>query len=156
MMLRGEGPQAASDDSDSAEFGPGCVHHIGGGGVLLAQKSVLTISTLQIVLCAGYRDLHCFPGPAQGPLRTPQHRRSAEGEQLGGLLLSFNPSCPPSWMPSEESPQLTSEPTESQERLRFRTESRGPKEVNSQAGSCLGSWSADQPPQSSQAVSSAD
>lgn len=47
-MLRGEGPQAASDDSDSAEFGPGCVHHIGGGGVLLAQKSVLTISTLKL------------------------------------------------------------------------------------------------------------
>lgn len=70
-MLRGEGPQAASDDSDSAEFGPGCVHHIGGGGVLLAQKSVLTISTLQIVLCAGYGDLHCFPGPAQGPLQNP-------------------------------------------------------------------------------------
>lgn len=155
-MLRGEGPQAASDDSDSAEFGPGCVHHIGGGGVLLAQKSVFTISTLQIVLCAGYRDLHCFPGPAQGPLRTPQHRRSAEGEQLGDFCCLLIPLAPPSWMPSEESRQLTSEPTESQERLGFRTESRGPKEVNSQAGSCLSSWSADQPPQSSQAVSLAD
>lgn len=94
-MLRGEGPQAASDDSDSAEFGPGCVHHIGGGGVLLAQKSVFTISTLQIVLCAGYRDLHCFPGPAQGPLRTPQHRRSAEGEQLGDFCCLLIPLAPP-------------------------------------------------------------
>lgn len=145
-MLRGEGPQAASDDSDSAEFGPGCVHHIGGGGALLAQKSVLTISTLQIVLCAGYGDLHCFPG--QRKVLSEPH--STGGRQrvssCGGFRLSFSPSYPPSWMPSEESQQLTSEPTQWQERLKCRTESLGPKEVNSQAGSCFSSWSAYQPP----------
>lgn len=90
-MLRGEGPQAARDDSNRAEFGPGCVHHIGGGGALLAQKSVLTIPALQIVLCAGYGDLHCFPGQRAVPLRTPEHRQSREAEQLrgGGVSAVF-------------------------------------------------------------------
>lgn len=88
-MLRGERPQAARDDSDRAEFGPGCVHHIGGGGALFAQKSVLTIPAFQIVLCAGYGDLHCFPGQLAVPFRTPKHRQSREVEQLGGFLLVF-------------------------------------------------------------------
>lgn len=88
-MLRGEGPQAASDDSDSAEFGPGCVHHIGGGGALLAQKSVLTISTLQIVLCAGYGDLHCFPGQRKvlsEPHSTGGRQRVSSWGDFGCLL----------------------------------------------------------------------
>lgn len=80
VVLRGEGPQAASDDSDSAEFGPGCVHHIGGGGALLAQKSVLAIPTLQIVLCASDGDLHCFPS------RNPGHGQS-RSLAVGGLFL---------------------------------------------------------------------
>lgn len=95
VMLRGERPQAARDDRDRAEFGPGCVHHIGGGGALLAQKSVLTIPTLQIVLCAGYGDLHCFPGQRTVPLRTQStgsHERLSSWE---GVCSSFNPS----WLP---------------------------------------------------------
>lgn len=79
VMLRGEGPQAARDDSDRAELGPGCVH-IGGVGALLAQKSVLTIPALQIVLCAGYGDLHRFPRQRTVPLRTPEPRQSREVE----------------------------------------------------------------------------
>lgn len=93
-MLRGEGPQAASDDSDSAEFGPGCVHHIGGGGALLAQKSVLTISTLQIVLCAGYGDLHCFPGQRKvlsEPHSTGGRQRVSSWGDFGCLLTPLTP-----------------------------------------------------------------
>lgn len=78
MVLRGEGPQAARDDSDRAEFGPGCVH-IGGVGALLAQKSVLTIPALQIVLCAGYGDLHRFPGAAHGPSQNPRTQAVTRG-----------------------------------------------------------------------------
>lgn len=94
VVLRGEGPQAARDDSDRAEFGPGCVHHIGGGGALLAQKSVLTIPTLQIVLCAGYGDLHCFPGRCTVPLRTPEHRQSRRLSSWR-VLLVFSPLLAP-------------------------------------------------------------
>lgn len=101
VVLRGERPQAASDDSDRAEFGPGGVHHIGGGGALLAQKSVLTIPTLQIVLCAGYGDLHCFPGQRTVPLRTPKHRQPRAGEQLGGLLPVSEPLLGPSPLPED-------------------------------------------------------
>lgn len=93
-MLRGEGPQAASDDSDSAEFGPGCVHHIGGVGALLAQKSVLTISTLQIVLCAGYGDLHCFPGQSKvlsEPHNTGGRQRVSSWGDFGCLLTPLAP-----------------------------------------------------------------
>lgn len=109
-MLRGEGAQAASDDSNRAEFGPGCVHHIGGGGALLAQKSVLTIPTLQIMLGAGYGDLHCFPGHRAVPLRTPEHRQSGEIEQLGGSARLLTPPCSLFLgMPAEESSRLTSE-----------------------------------------------
>lgn len=50
-----EGPKAASDDGHSAKLGPGLVHHIGTGGVLLA---VLTIAPLQVVVCAGNGHLH--------------------------------------------------------------------------------------------------
>ena len=108
-MLRGEGPQAACDDSDRAEFGPGCVHHIGGGGALLAQESLLAIPTLQIMLCAGYGDLHCFPGQCTVPLRTPEHKQSREVEQLGGSARLLTPPCSP-FLGAEESSRLTSEP----------------------------------------------
>lgn len=92
-MLRGEGPQAASDDSDGAEFGPGCVHHIGGGGALLAQKSVLTISTLQIVLCAGYGDLHCFPGQRK-VLSEPHSTGGRQRVSSWGTAAVFQPLSP--------------------------------------------------------------
>lgn len=59
-------------------------------------------------------------------------------------------------MPSEESSRPTSEPGQWQERLRCPTESRAPREVNSQPRSCHSSWSADQARQSSRAVTSAD
>lgn len=88
--------------------------------------------------------------------QNPTAQAVGRGRTVGGFLLSFNPSSPRSWMPSEEFQRLNSEPTEWQERLKCSTESQGPKEVNSRAGNCLSSWSADQPLQSSQAVISAD
>lgn len=92
-MLRGEGPQAASNDRDGAEFGPRCVHHIGGGGALLAQKSVLTISTLQIVLCAGYGDLHCFPGQRK-VLSEPHSTGARQRVSSWGIAAAFLPLLP--------------------------------------------------------------
>lgn len=130
VVLRGEGPQAARDDSNRAEFGPGRAHHIGGGGALLAQKSVLTVPTLQIVLCAGYGDLHCFPGQHTEPQNTGSHERSSSWGVSARLLT---PPCSPSLgMPAEESWPPTSEPGKWQERLRCRTKSQAPREVNSQ------------------------
>lgn len=50
-----EGPEAASDDGHGAKLGPGLVHHVWTGGVLLA---VLAIAPLQVVVCAGDGHLH--------------------------------------------------------------------------------------------------
>lgn len=54
-MARREGAKAAGDDGHSAKLGPGLVHHIGAGGILLA---VLTITPLQVVVRAGNGHLH--------------------------------------------------------------------------------------------------
>lgn len=54
-MARSEGAKAASDDGHSAELGPGLVHHIGAGGVLLA---VVPIAPLQVVVRTGDGHLH--------------------------------------------------------------------------------------------------
>lgn len=54
-MTWSEGAKAASDDGHSAELGPGLVHHVGAGGILLA---VLPVPPLQVVVCAGDGHLH--------------------------------------------------------------------------------------------------
>lgn len=54
-MAWSEGAEAASDDGHGAELGPGLVHHVGAGGVLLA---VLPIPPFQVVVCAGDGHLH--------------------------------------------------------------------------------------------------
>lgn len=157
VMLGGEGPQAARDESDRAELGPGCVHHIGGVGALLAQKPVLTIPTLQIVLCAGDGDLHCFPGRARSLSEAPSTGSQERLRSWEGFCSAPDPSWPPpsSWGSRQRSPGWTSE-RERQERLQCRTEPRPPAEVHSQPRSCDSSWSADGARQSSRAVISAD
>lgn len=77
-MLGGEGPQAAGDNRHGPEFGPGCVHHVGRGGVLLADEPLFPIATLQVVLRAGDGHLHLAPRPGgagawdTSPGRSPQ------------------------------------------------------------------------------------
>lgn len=63
-MLRRERSQTASDNRHRPKFGPGCIHYVGGSGVLLADEPVFTIATLQVVLCAGDGHLHRALGAA--------------------------------------------------------------------------------------------
>lgn len=58
-MLRSESSQTPGDDGHGAEPCPGCIDNVWAAGVLLAVP-IVPIPTLEVVLCAGYRDLHGF------------------------------------------------------------------------------------------------
>lgn len=117
--------------------------HWGGGACLLRSLSS-PFRTLQIMLGAGYGDLHCFPGTARS-LRIPEYRQSERSSSWEGLLRLLTLLAPSFLrMPAEESSRLTSESGKVAGGLRCRTESQTPTEVNSQPLSCHSSWSADQ------------
>lgn len=63
-VARREGAEAACDDGYGAELGPGLVHHVGAGGVLLA---VLAVAPLQVVVGAGDGHLHGCSGVRTQP-----------------------------------------------------------------------------------------
>lgn len=85
MVLRGKCPQTASNNSHCPKFCPGCIHYVRGSGVLLADESVFTISTLQVVVCAGDGHLHRALGTPSVTVQSPRPppRRPQAAQQRG-------------------------------------------------------------------------
>lgn len=94
-MLGGKCPQTASNNSHCPKFCPGCIHNVRGSGALLADEPVFTISTLQVVLCAGDGHLHRAPSaPSVTVQSPPAPRRRPQAAQPRGARSPRLPRRP--------------------------------------------------------------